>query len=207
MKLLTAATLEEGTRALRRKDPALRQWIDRVGPVKLRRHRHRFGALCRGICSQQLAAKAAATIHARFVALFSPARTPDPRRLLELDRSDLRACGLSKQKMKYLRALASAFHEGRLGKLRFSRLHDEEIVDALVEVPGIGVWTAEMFLIFSVGRADVFSVGDLALRNGVERVVGRQMTHREIEETAERWSPYRSVACLYLWKIAHWGEG
>lgn len=90
-----------------------------------------------------------------------------------------------------------------LGRLKFTHLDDQQIIDAVVRVPGLGVWSAEMFLIFSIGRADVFSVGDLALRNGVQRVVGRELTHREIEETARRWSPYRSIASLYLWKIAH----
>lgn len=189
---------------LRQHDQALAEWMDRVGPVTLRRHRHRFGSLCRTICSQQVAKKAAATVHGRFLDLFPPERVPDPERLLQLTPEQLRACGLTGGKVKYLHALAEAFHSGELGRLRFSRLEDQQIIDALVQVPGLGIWSAQMFLIFSVGRADVFSIGDLALRNGVQRVLGRDMTHKQIEQAAARWSPWRSIACLYLWKIAHW---
>ncbi len=106
--------------------------------------------------------------------------------------------------MEYLRALAHEFHEGNLRNARLSTLSDEEVVDRLVQIPGIGTWTAEMFLIFSLGRLDVFSVGDLALRVGVERVTRRKLTPEQSVEIARRWSPYRSVASLYLWKIAHW---
>jgi DNA-3-methyladenine glycosylase II len=206
VNLLTQATLVEGTRALRARDPVLGQWMDRIGPVALRRHRHRFGALCRAICSQQLAKKAAETIYGRFLAHFAPDREPNPDRLLQLSTQTLRKCGLSGAKARYLQALAEEFCHGPLGRLKFSRLDDEQIIDAVVKVPGLGIWSAEMFLIFSVGRADIFSVGDLALRNGVQRVMGREMEHQEIEEIAARWSPYRSIASLYLWKIAHWKE-
>lgn len=181
-------------------------WMDRVGPVTLRRHRHRFGALCRTICSQQVAKKAAATVHGRFLDLFPPRRVPDPEALLNLSAETLRGCGLTGGKVKYLYALADAFGQGELGRLKFSRLSDQQIIDALVQVPGLGAWSAQMFLIFSVGRADVFSVGDLALRNGVQRVLEKDMTHKQIEQAATRWSPWRSVASLHLWKIAHWQD-
>ncbi|MDA0334373.1 MAG: DNA-3-methyladenine glycosylase 2 family protein [bacterium] len=204
MQLLTQATLVAGTEVLCRQDPVLGAWMARVGPVTLRRHRHRFGALCRTICSQQVAKKAAETVYGRFLAHFAPGRAPDPARLLQLSTETLRACGLTGAKAKYLHALAEAFHEGELGRLRFARLSDQQIIDALIEVPGLGIWSAEMFLIFSVGRADIFSIGDLALRNGVQRVLEREMTHGEIAQVATRWSPFRSIASLYLWKIAHW---
>ena len=174
--------------------------------MSLRRHRHRFGALCRAICAQQVAKKAAATVYARFLVHFAPSREPDPERLLALAAQTLRQCGLSGRKATYLHALAEEFQHGQLGRLRFSRLSDQQIIDAVVRVPGLGIWSAEMFLIFSVGRADVFSVGDLALRNGVQRLLGREMEHREIEEVSRRWSPYRRVASLYLWQIAHWPD-
>ena len=90
--------------------------------------------------------------------------------------------------------------------MRLSRLDDTEVVARLTQIPGVGVWTAEMFLIFSLGRPDVFSVRDLALRTGVRRVVGRPLEASEIEQVAERWRPHRSVASLYLWKIAHYTD-
>lgn len=200
--LLTRNTLGEGVRILRRRDPRLGRWLDLIGPVKLRRQRQRFGALCRSILAQQLGSGAARTIHARFLALFSAA-SPQPDELLELPESRLRAAGVSRPKIRYLRALAEEFHEGSLRNVRLARLPDDEVVRRLTRLPGIGVWTAEMFLIFSLGRLDVFSKGDHALRAGVERVVGRKLTTEEIVDVASRWAPYRSVASLYLWKIAH----
>lgn len=204
---LTQATLTEGCRALRQSDPTLAAWMDRVGPVTLRRQRHRFGALCRTICAQQISKAAAATVYGRFLDLFGQRRVPDPVQLQQLTTRQLRDCGMSGVKAKYLHALADAFADGELGRMKFARLNDQQIIDAVVQVPGLGVWSAEMFLIFSIGRADVFSVGDLALRNGVQRVAERDMSHAEIVDYATRWSPYRSVASLHLWKIAHWKEG
>lgn len=202
---LTTARLIEGAKVLRRRDPRLGAWIERVGKVSLRRQRSHFRALCRSIVSQQLASTAAATIHARFTALFEGGR-PTPRDLLRQPTARLRRCGLSKQKVRYLLALAEAFDGGDLARIRLSKLDDQEVIDCLTQLPGIGVWTAEMFLIFSLGRLDVFSVGDLALRNAVQRVEGRELSQRQIVRVAERWSPFRSVACLYLWQIAHWSE-
>jgi DNA-3-methyladenine glycosylase II len=205
--LLTRETLAEGTRLLRKSDPRLGRWIDRVGAARLRRQRHQFGALCRSILSQQLGAGAAKSIHRKFLLLFAPARTPRPEALLAVRRERLRACGISGPKVDYLKALAREFHGGSLARVRLSALSDAEVVERLTRVPGIGVWTAEMFLIFSLGRLDVFSVGDLGLREGVQRVEERKLTPGEIVEVARRWAPYRSVASLYLWKIAHWRDG
>lgn len=201
---LTRAGLTEGAEHLRRSDPLLGTWIERIGPVPLRRQSHHFGALCRSIIAQQLAASAAATIHRRFLTLFAPARRPSPAGLLEIDGKQLRSVGLSERKASFLRSLARAFHEGPLRDARLGALPDGEVIETLVALPGIGRWTAEMFLIFGLGRQDVFSVGDLALRTGVQRVVGRKLAPEAIERVAARWSPYRSVASLYLWRVAHW---
>jgi DNA-3-methyladenine glycosylase II len=202
--LLTRRTLVEGTEALLRADPALGRWIETVGSVGLRRQRHQFGALCRAIISQQLGAGAARTIHRRFLELFAPSNSPDPGRLLAVEPSRLAACGISGRKVEYLRSLAREFHAGSLRRARLGAMRDAEVVELLTRLPGIGVWTVEMFLIFSLGRLDIFSVRDLALRTGVERVLGRKLSEEQIEAAARRWSPYRSVASLYLWKIAHW---
>jgi len=203
---LTRATFLEGTQALRERDPELRGWIDRVGAVGLRRQRHQFSALCRSIISQQLGAGAAKSIHRRFAALFAPEERPEPSRLLALHARRLRACGLSRPKVAYLRGLAREFEKGSLAGVRLSSLPDAEVIEVLTQVRGIGPWTAEMFLIFSLGRLDVFSVRDLALRTAVARVAGRELSAAEVEEVARGWSPYRSVASLYLWKVAHWEE-
>ena len=204
--LLTKRSLAEGTRELRSRDPKLGLWLDRVGPVKLRRQRHQFGALCRSILAQQIGSQAARSIHSRFLALFSPEKSPAPERLLTLTPDEIQACGVSRRKVEYLRALATEFHAGMLRNVRLAAMTDEDVIDHLTRIPGIGVWTAEMFLLFSLGRIDIFSVGDLALRAGVERVEGKEMPPHKIAKVARRWSPYRSVASLYLWKIAHWED-
>ena len=203
---LTQETLADGIEELRSKDHRLGRWIDRVGEVGLRRQRHQFGALCRSIIAQQLSSSAAETIIGRFLRLFEPASKPDPATLLATHDRKLRACGLSRQKLDYLKGIACEFHDGDLRRTRLGTLSDDEVVERLTRLRGVGVWTAEMFLIFSIGRRDVFSVGDLGLRTGVQRVEGRSLTHDEILCVAERWAPYRSVASLYLWKIAHWED-
>lgn len=204
--LLTRATLLEGAAWLRRRDARLGAWMDRVEPVKLRRQRHQFGALCRSIVAQQVSARAAAAIYARLLAQFAPARSPSAAALLAMDAERLRACGLSRRKVEYLRALAFEFEHGSIRRSRLNTLPDEEVVCVLTRLPGVGIWTAEMFLIFSLGRRDVFSVRDFALRSGVQRVEGRALSAAAIEEVAARWAPYRSVASLYLWRIAHCRE-
>jgi DNA-3-methyladenine glycosylase II len=202
-RAMTRDDLARGTRLLGRRDAKLGAWIETIGPISLRRQRHRFGTLCRAILSQQLAAKAAMTIHGRFVALFDSGR-PDPASLLRLNTERLRACGVSRPKAEYLRSLAREFDGGALRAVRLGALDNDEVIARLTRVSGIGVWTAEMFLIFALGRPDVFSVGDLGLREGVQRLEGRSLTSAEISAIAERWSPYRSIASLYLWKIVHW---
>lgn len=203
---LTRETLAIAEQYLRRRDPRLGKWMERVQPVSLRRQNHHFGALCRTIIAQQLGAAASRTIHHRFLALFAPDRNPRPEAVLAVDHRRLRSCGLSGRKLDYLRALAHEFHDGRLRRARLGSCTDQKVRELLLPIPGIGLWTVEMFLIFSLGRLDVFSKGDLALRNAVQRVEGRSLTPAAIERVAERWTPYRSVASLYLWKIAHWKE-
>lgn len=203
---LTRHTLAEGERWLRARDRRLARWMDRVGPVSLRRSRHHFDALCRSIIAQQLSARAARTIRARLLREFAPARAPDPAGLLALPEGRLRACGLSAPKIRYLRGVAREFEGGTLRGRRLGSLPDAEVIGLLTALPGVGLWTAEMFLIFALGRRDVFSVRDLALRAGVQRVIGRPLEPAGIERAARRWSPWRSVASLYLWRIAHWRE-
>jgi len=198
---LTEQSFAEASVALRALDPQLGSWMEVVGTVELRRQRHHFHSLCRAVISQQLGTGAARTIHKRFLELVG---RPTPRLVLDCPLPSLRACGLSARKVEYLQGIASQFEEGPLRTLRWGRLADERVIERLTELPGIGRWTAEMFLIFSLGRADVFSVGDLALCSAVQRIAGRKLSPTQIERRARVWSPYRSVASHYLWKIAHW---
>ena len=204
MQVLNSELLKKGCRELGVADPALGRWIETIGPLSFRPRPGRFHSLCRAIIGQQLSNAAAQTIHRRFLSLFTPARNPTPARLLELKPRLLRGCGLSERKAFYLRELATAFDGGHLRQRRLSSLDDEEIIELLIPLPGIGRWTAEMFLIFCLGRPDIFSIGDLALRAGAEKVAGRKLKDRELLARAAAWAPWRSVAALYLWKIAHW---
>jgi len=197
--------MRRGVRALRRLDPSLGPWIDRIGPIRLPRATSHFRSLFRAILSQQLSNRAAKTICGRALALFeSPAR-PHPEELLAIPDPALRAAGVSAQKVGYVRDLARSFVEGDVDPRRLSRMDDEGVIDALVGVKGVGRWTAEMFLIFSLRRPDVFSPRDLALVAGTRRLAGdAAASPARCGELAARWAPWRSVASLYLWRIAHW---
>jgi DNA-3-methyladenine glycosylase II len=193
-------------------DSSLAAWIHRVGPLaELKRPPAPFHVLTQSIVSQQISNKASATILARLHSLPELGARPAPGQLLKLlgsenGRDTLASCGLSRQKLSYLESLAVAF-DGPLGRLRWSRLADQEVIDKLIQIKGIGVWTAEMFLIFGLRRPDVFSAGDLALRAGVARVYHLEKpTPKECAEIAERWRPYRSLASRYLWRIAHFDD-
>ncbi len=198
---LNLETLKEGEKWLLKSDPKLARWMKKVEGISLRRKSYQFGALCQSIVSQQISAQAAKTIYGRFLEMF-PDGKPDPLRLGRVTENKLKSCGLSKQKTSYLKSLAHEYVKGDLGSKKLGSMSEDEVIQHLTKVKGIGVWTAEMFLIFSLGRIDVFSVGDLALRSAVEKIENKKMAPRAIEIRAQAWSPYRSVASLYLWKIS-----
>jgi DNA-3-methyladenine glycosylase II len=204
MRPLTRDSLKKGAAALARKDPALGRWIRLIGPLDFRPRPDRFHSLCRAIIGQQLSAAAARSIHGRFAGLFAPTKRPTPEKLLKIRPRRLKSCGLSEKKVLYLRELARAFESGSLRRRRFAGMENEQIIELLIQLPGIGRWTAEMFLMFCLGRPDIFSMGDLALRTGIGRVAGRKLSDDKVIERSDRWSPWRTVACLYLWKISHW---
>ncbi len=159
-----------------------------------------FRDLVEAIINQQLSSKAAATITSRFLALCSD-KEPTPSDILSLSAEDLRSAGLSRQKISYLHSLADEVASGRLVLSSLSKLSDEEVVNALVRVKGVGHWTAEMFLLFSLARPDIFSVGDLGLCTAVSRLYGVDRKDKDaILEIASFWQPYRSLASLYLWR-------
>lgn len=161
-----------------------------------------FAKLCREIIGQQLAGRAADAIAARFVRLF-PKGIPTPRRVMACSEDTLRQTGMSWAKVRSVRDLALKTAKGELAFEDFSRLDDEVVIAELAKVRGIGRWTAEMFLIFTLGREDVFSHGDLGLRKGFIRLYGksRTRTREHIDRIATAWSPYRSYASLALWHI------
>jgi 3-methyladenine DNA glycosylase/8-oxoguanine DNA glycosylase len=192
-------------RHLAEADPALGALILRVGEFGLRPvpTQSMFAALTRSIVYQQLSGKAAETILGRVIALFAPRRFPTPRDLLAIPPERLRAAGLSAAKTAALRDLAERTLDGTVPSMaRVRRLSDEEIIERLTLVRGIGRWTVEMLLMFRLGRADVLPLGDLGVRKGFARTFGRRglPTPVAVERRAERWRPYRSVASWYMWR-------
>lgn len=192
-------------RALARSDPELGAWIRQVGAcrIELRPSAAPLPTLVRTIVFQQLSGKAARTIHARMLeALDGPL---DAARLAATPAARLRAAGLSRNKVLALHDLAAKVGDGTLpGARALARLDDEAAIERLCAVRGIGRWSAEMFLMFALGRPDVASSGDLGLRKGFQRVfgMGRLPATRTFERRAERWRPWRTVACWYLWRAA-----
>jgi DNA-3-methyladenine glycosylase II len=191
-------------------DPTMAALMARVGKIDLatrlaRRKEERpndaYGALLRAIVGQQLSTKAARTIYGRVLDLFDGS-TPSPEQLLEADESDLRAAGLSGRKVEYIRDLASHVIEGELELERLDQLEDEEVIEEIVAVRGLGVWTAEMFLMFHLERPDVLSGGDLGIRKAVQIEYGLEEmpSPAKVLEIGEPWRPHRSLASLYLWE-------
>ncbi len=189
------------TRHLSRSDPVMRKIVKAVGPCGLRpgaRGDH-FATLLRAIVGQQLSAKAAETIWQRLLALSPNGKGIKVEDVLALPDVQLRATGMSNAKVAYAKDLATrASSDLRLNRL--ARLEDEAIVDSLTSVNGIGRWTVEMFLIFKLGRPDVWPIGDLGIRNAVQRAYGLEPTKENLHTVAEPWRPWRSVASWYLWR-------
>jgi 3-methyladenine DNA glycosylase/8-oxoguanine DNA glycosylase len=187
---------------LRRADPVLAGVIREVGPCRLPidRGAGHFATLVESILYQQITGKAAAAIHARLCVLCG-GRRPRPADIAAATDVALRGVGLSRQKVAYLRDLTSHVQDGlALGRLR--RLPDEDVIRALVAVKGIGRWTAEMFLIFRLGRLDVLPVDDYGVRKAMQRAYRKRALPKAkwMRQLGERWRPYRSVASWYLWQ-------
>jgi DNA-3-methyladenine glycosylase II len=199
---------DEAAAALSRQDRVLRRLIRRHPDVHLTRRSDPFTTLARAIVGQQISVKAADTIWQRFVGAVAPQasgrRFPrlDPRAVAGFALPGLRDCGLSQRKAEYLRDLGGHFVSGALDPKRWKKLDDEALIAALVDVNGIGRWTAEMFLIFHELRADVLPVDDLGLKNAMalHYFDGERPTPAAMRELAAAWQPWRSVATWYLWR-------
>jgi DNA-3-methyladenine glycosylase II len=197
--------LGEADEYLRGQDPVLRRLIDERGPIdpEIDRRGSRpdpYIALSRAIVGQQLSTKAAASIWAKFEGLFDG--TPKPGDVASAQDGVLRGAGLSGSKTAYLKDLASRVASGKLDLERIVELTDEDVIAELTDIKGIGRWTAEMFLIFHLGRPDVLSAGDLGIRRAVQ--IAYELDDLpgpgDLERLAEPWRPQRTLACLYLWR-------
>ena len=183
-------------------DPALAQLIERCGPCTLSPDAaDPFAALCESILYQQLSGKAAATIASRFKALYGDAY-PHPAQLLKTKDEVLRGGGISRGKLLALQDLARKAQDGAVDFKAILKMDDDAVIHHLIQVRGIGRWTAEMFLIFNQGRLDVFPVLDLGIQKGVQKLYGYKKLPAEstMRKHAEKWKPYRTIATWYLWR-------
>lgn len=191
-------------RHLRAADPLLARAIERVGAFKLPTSRPAtFYSLCRAIIGQQLSTTVAGAIASRFVTLCGEGEQVAPKSVLKLTDEQLRAVGLSGAKTRSVRSLAEFWQREKLTHERLEQMHDDELIDYLTQVKGIGPWTVKMILIFSLRRPDVMPHEDLGVRVGIRKIhrMKEMPTPKEAIAIAEKWAPYRSVASWYCWQV------
>jgi DNA-3-methyladenine glycosylase II len=205
-----AATHRPALAHLRRVDPILAGIIARVGspPPPPRRTGTHYDALVRAIVYQQLSGKAAGTIHRRFRELY-PSQRPRAELVLATSDEALRGAGLSRQKIGYLRDLSARVADRSLPLAHLGRLHDDEIIEHLIQVKGIGRWTVQMFLMFRLGRPDVLPELDLGIQNAIQRAYGlrKRPTPKDVLRLGEKWRPHATTACWYMWRSLDNGDG
>lgn len=194
--------IESALEHLHRVDAIMGDLIAKAGPFTLKTDRNRFGMLVRSILSQQISTKAARSIRLRLEQLLLPDKV-SAEAIAAVTDEQLRSVGLSTQKVSYVRDLSTRVLDERLRLDRIGRLADEDAIEHLIQVRGIGRWTAQMFLIFSLGRLDVFPHDDLIVRSSIRDLYGLEdlPDKKTSHEIAEAWSPYRSVASWYCWRL------
>ncbi len=184
-----------------RKDKILRKIIDTTPLFPRVKKESVYHSLLGSIISQQLSTKAAATIHQRFLDIFDG--QPHPELVIRTDHTQLRSCGLSNQKANYVKNLATYFLDQPIEKRYWNKFEDEEIIQMLSSIKGIGKWTVQMTLMFTLERPDVFPIDDLIIKNSVIHYYNLDRTDKNliqnVHKIAEKWSPYRSFACYYFW--------
>lgn len=182
------------------KDKYIRSLVKKWGhcDISPRKKSDYFSGLVREIISQQLSGASASAIHGRFEKKVHSEITP--KNILKLSEQTLRDCGMAWSKARYVRDLAQKVEDGLVELDKLDKLPDQIIIDKLTQVKGIGQWTAEMFLMFSLGRPDIFPIDDLGIKKGFARVVGKKLEGKKLAKFSLRWKPYRTVASWYLWK-------
>jgi DNA-3-methyladenine glycosylase II len=171
-------------------------------PTSFEKKKDPFRALVRSVVYQQLSGKAAGTIHGRLIALWPDKDHPDPEDLLEAPPELLRTAGLSRQKIAAIKDVSLKRIEGVIPEARkLSRMKDDEVIERLTAARGVGRWTVEMYLMFTLGRPDVLPIDDLGVRKGAEKLYRRTFTPKELGAYGERWAPYRSAAAWHLWRF------
>lgn len=192
--------IEQGAEWLRNACPVMRTLIDTHGIYRPTAPRHPFTALVRTITGQQLSVKAAATIYGRLEVRANGRIQPDV--LAALTEEEFRACGISRQKYGYIRSLCQHFTDAPEVFEQLPNLSDQEVIDALVQIKGIGTWSAQMFLMFTLHRPDVFAPDDVGLQNAMKKLYAwpEPPSKQALIEKAETWRPWRTLACWYLWQ-------
>jgi len=193
---------DEACRHLAKRDRVMRKLIPSYGDARLQSRGDAFSTLARSIVGQQISVKAAQSVWERFAALVPGARSMQPGSVLALDTPSMRGVGLSARKVEYLKDLARHFDAGTVHVRQWQQMDDEEIIEELVAIRGIGRWTAEMFLIFHLMRPNVMPLDDIGLLKGisVNYFSGEPVSRAEAREVGDAWSPFRSVATWYIWR-------
>lgn len=202
-QVIDDAVTKSAAEYLIKNDTVLAPLIAKNGPCPIRPHNNYYWELIDSIISQQLSVKAAATIERRLQELFGT-ETPQPEAILEKSVEELRTVGLSRAKANYIRDLAQHILAGKLEFDKFEKMSNDEIITELTAVKGIGEWTAHMFLMFCMARADILATGDLGIRNAIKKLYGfkQNPTPEAVKKIANenKWHPYETIACWYLWK-------
>lgn len=185
------------------KDKQLKKAIAKSGRIKLKKRKNIFIYLVKSITSQQLSTKVAEVIYKRFIDLFG--EEPTPEQVLELKHEQLRAIGLSNSKVIYVQNVARFAIEKGLDLKRLNKMNNEELIEYLTKIKGVGRWTAEMIMMFALGREDVFAVDDLGIQMAIKNLYQLKINEtpklkKKMLVISEGWSPYRTYACMYLWR-------
>ncbi len=187
------------------KDKLLGPFIRGYGPLLIRRKptQSTFESLAQSIIHQQISGAAARSVVKKFLALWPKKKFPAPKDVAAVSRAKLRLAGVSSQKVGYLKDLADKFLDGTINPKLFSKMRDEEIIEHVVAVKGIGEWTAQMFLMFTLGRPDVLPTGDLGIQKAFQKVfrLRKKPSPQKMQQLSKRWAGHRTVACFYLWRM------
>ena len=188
---------DRAKKELSKKDSKLSKVIAQFDEFELISRGDLFYTLIRSIVGQQISVKAAATVWAR---LSEKVGKMSPENILSIDFEELRSCGLSQRKAEYITGIAESWSD--YGNCEWEKMNDEDLIEKLIQLRGVGRWTAEMILIFSLLRPDVFPIGDLGMIRGIEKIynLGKEMKKEELYKVSEKWKPWRTVACCYMWR-------
>ena len=198
---LSKNEMDNGIKILSQKDPRLVPLFDQFNIPALKDEENYFWSLCRSIIYQQISGKAAQVISERFINLFPSKKDLTPKQVIEADINDFYNVGLSKQKSNYIKNIANAFYENIIDENSLSSLSDINIIKTLTNIKGVGPWTAEMFLIFTLKRPDVFPLTDLGIQKGFKIFfsMDKMPSISLMKDESRKWEPYKTIVSLYLW--------